>query len=187
MQEDGSVVVTIKAGFALAFVNFFMKQNTIMQHTEKMQMQRHHYRKLIVMAVLSFVSMYILMYSMANSINNVFPNINQFYMAGLMTMPMIIIEVILMRSMYMNKKLNTAIISLSIVLLIAFYAGIRVQAGVTDKQFLKGMIPHHAAAILMSTKAPSNDPDIKKLQQEIISSQQKEITEMKAKLRELNK
>ena len=40
------------------------------------------------MAVLSFISMYILMYAMADSFANVIPNINQFYMAGLMTMPM---------------------------------------------------------------------------------------------------
>lgn len=156
---------------------------------EHPQTNKHvkHYNKLIVMAVLSFISMYILMYSMANSIDNVFPNVNQFYMAGLMTMPMIIIEVILMRSMYMNKKLNAVVIGLSVVLLIGFYSGIRVQAGVTDKQFLKGMIPHHAAAILMSEKSKSQDPDIKKLQQEIITSQQHEIEIMKAKLKELNK
>lgn len=56
------------------------------------------------MALLSFASMYILMYSMVNTISNVFPNINQFYMAGLMTMPMIIIENALMSSMYMSKN-----------------------------------------------------------------------------------
>jgi uncharacterized protein (DUF305 family) len=61
------------------------------------------------------------------------------------------------------------------------------QAGVTDKQFLKGMIPHHAAAILMSTKYTAQDPEIQKLQQEIITSQQEEIKIMKAKLKELNK
>lgn len=138
------------------------------------------------MGVLSFISMYILMYSMANDISNVYPNINQFYMAGLMTMPMIIIEVVLMTSMYMNKKMNAVIISVSAIALIAFYSCIRVQAGVTDKQFLKGMIPHHAAAILMSEKYTAQDPEIKKLQQEIISSQEEEIKEMKAKLKELD-
>ncbi len=50
-----------------------------------------HYQKLLIMAVLSFISMYILMYSMVDRFANVFPNVNQFYMAGLMTMPMIII------------------------------------------------------------------------------------------------
>lgn len=159
-----------------------MKQ---MNHEQHHSMNRKHYRKLLIMVVLSFISMYILMYSMANDISNVFPNINQFYMAGLMTMPMIIIEVILMGSMYMNKKLNAVIIGVSTVALIAFYLCIRVQAGVTDKQFLKGMIPHHAAAILMSEKYPAQDPEIRKLQQEIISSQQEEIKVMKAKLETL--
>ena len=156
-------------------------------HVEKQHtgMKSKHYKKLIIMAVLSFISMYILMYSMADEFSNVYPNINQFYMAGLMTMPMIIIEIILMGSMFMNKKLNAIIVGLSGVALIIFYLCIRVQAGVTDKQFLKGMIPHHAAAILMSTKAPSQDPEIKKLQEDIISSQQREIMEMKAKLKEL--
>lgn len=118
--------------------------------------------------------------------SNVYSNVNQFYMAGLMTMPMIVIEVLLMRMTYMNKKLNAVIISLSCIALIAFYLCIRVQAGVTDKQFLNGTIPHHAAAILMSKKSASEDPDIQKLQQEIISSQQEEMKLMKAKLKELN-
>jgi len=127
------------------------------------------------------------MYSMADSFSNVYSNINQFYMAGLMTMPMIIIEMVVMSNMYINKKFNAVIISLSAVALIVFYSCIRVQAGVSDKQFLKGMIPHHAAAILMSEKSATQDPEIKKLQQEIISSQEEEIKVMKAKLKELEK
>lgn len=139
-----------------------------------------HYKKLLWMVILSFVSMYVLMYSMVNSYNNALPNINQFYMAGLMTMPMIIIELLLMRSMYMNKKLNTIILAVSAVLLIGFYLFIRQQTAVGDRQFVRGMIPHHAAAILMAKKANLSDPEIKKLAEEIISSQEKEIADMKA-------
>lgn len=145
------------------------------------------YRKLLIMLILSFISMYILMYAMANSLENVYPNINQFYMASLMTMPMIIIELVLMGKMYMNKKLNAVLISLSSVALIGFFLLIQFQTAVSDKQFLKGMIPHHAAAILMSEQSGSQDPAIKKLQQEIISSQREEIKVMKAKLKELEK
>jgi len=136
---------------------------------ENYEQSKHakHYNKLIIMAVLSFISMYILMYSMADSINNVYPNVNQFYMAGVMTMPMILIDLALMRSMYMNKKINAVIISLSSIVFIVFYLCVRQQVSVSDKQFLKGMIPHYAAAILMSTKAPSNDPDIKKIARRI--------------------
>lgn len=145
-----------------------------------------HYKKLLIMVVLSFISMYILMYAMANSLENIYPNINQFYMAGLMTMPMIIIELILMGKMYSNRKLNISLITICSVGLIAFFLLIQSQTAVSDKQFLKGMIPHHAAAILMSEQSKSQDPEIKKLQQEIISSQQEEIRVMKAKLKFLN-
>src|SRR5688572_17843050 len=108
-------------------------------------MQRKpHYKKLTIMAILSFISMYILMYSMVNAFDNVFLNINQFYMAGVMTMPMIIIEIILMNAIYTDRKRNAIIIGLSAVALIVLFGGIRLQTAVTDKQFLKSMIPHHS-------------------------------------------
>ncbi len=148
--------------------------------------EREHYKKLMVMVVLSFMSMYMLMYAMVNTFANVIPNVNQFYMAGLMTVPMIFIEMALMGSMYMDKKLNTIIIGVSSILLIAFFVFIRQQSAVSDKQFLKSMIPHHASAILMCEKANLQDPEIKGLCQSIISGQQAEIDQMKAKLQELD-
>jgi uncharacterized protein (DUF305 family) len=148
--------------------------------------EREHYKKLMVMVVLSFMSMYMLMYAMVNIFANVIPNINQFYMAGLMTVPMIFIEMALMGSMYMDKKLNTIIIGVSSILLIAFFVFIRQQSAVSDKQFLKSMIPHHASAILMCEKANLQDPEIKDLCQSIISGQQAEIDQMKAKLHEVD-
>lgn len=141
-----------------------------------------HYQKLLIMGVLSFISMYILMYSMVNTLSNVLPNTNQFYMAGLMAMPMIIIELLLMRSMYMNKRLNLIIMAVSALLLVGFYFAIRQQVAINDKQFLKSMIPHHAGAILMCDQADITDPEIKKLCEGIVASQEQEIAQMKAKL-----
>ena len=148
---------------------------------------KSQYSKLMWMIVISFVAMFILMYSMVDKSENVVINVNQFYMAGLMTAPMIIIEMILMGGMYMKKKLNLVIISISAVALVACFFFIRVQTAVSDKQFLKSMIPHHAAAILMVNGANINDPEIKKMANDIISSQQKEIDFMKAKLKEMEK
>lgn len=148
-------------------------------------MHGSHYKALAIMGALSFISMYILMYSMVNAFENVFTNVNQVYMAGLMAAPMMIIEILLMRSMYMNKQLNLVIIGFSALALVAFYMSIRKQAFVSDKQFLKSMIPHHAGAILMCENANIQDPEIKKLCEEIIASQQREIAQMKAKLEEL--
>lgn len=161
-----------------------------------MEMQHEHqshkmssamYKKLALMILLSFIAMYILMYAMVDKISNVIPNINQFYMAALMTMPMLILELIIMAGMYMNKKLNAILIAVGLIGIISFFLCIRQQAGVGDKQFLKSMIPHHAAAILMVEKAAIKDPEIKELARNIITSQQAEIEQMKAKLKELKK
>lgn len=47
------------------------------------------------------------------------------------------------------------------------------------------MIRHRAGAILMCKQAPISDPEIRELCNTIITGQQAEIDQMKAKLREL--
>ena len=141
-----------------------------------------HYGKLLVMAFFSYASMYILMYSMVDTLSNVIPNLNQYYMAGLMTAPMIILELLLMGSMYGPKKINAAIILVSLLVLTFCFIAIRTQFAITDQQFLRSMIPHHAAAVLMVQQTDIQDPEIKKLAENILSSQQKEIDFMKSRL-----
>ena len=149
-------------------------------------MHKIQYKKLLWMVILSFTAMFILMYSMVDKFANVIVNVNQFYMAGLMTAAMIIIEMAVMSSMYMHKKTNAVIIGISAVALVTCFIFIQNQTAVTDRQFLKSMIPHHAAALLMAKEANINDPEIKKLVGDIISSQQKEIDFMKAKIKEMD-
>src|SRR5438094_8837692 len=48
------------------------------------------------------LDVHILMYAMVNRFANVYSNLNQFYMAGLMTAPVVVIELALMGSMYDN-------------------------------------------------------------------------------------
>lgn len=157
------------------------------EHQHSKLMSAAMYKKLALMIVLSFIAMYILMYAMVDKLANVIPNVNQFYMAGLMTMPMLIIELLIMGSMYMKKKINILLIISGFVGMIVFFLCIHQQAGVKDKQFLKSMIPHHAAAVLMVEKASLTDPEIKELANKIITSQQKEIQQMKDKLKALDK
>jgi uncharacterized protein (DUF305 family) len=151
-------------------------------HKEKAEgmphMKHMHYYHLLVMAVLSFLAMYVLMHSMVNAFSNVYANYNQFYMAGLMTAPMVLIELIVMRSMHQDKRLNTAIIAISLVALAGFFLMTRQQTAIGDKQFLRSMIPHHAGA----RKLPSRTPNC----QRILTSQQSEIDQMKRKLAALD-
>lgn len=142
------------------------------------------YRRLLLMGFLSFLSMYVLMYMMVDRIENVFPSVNQFYMAGMMTVPMIIFELTLMGAMYPNKKMNVALMAVMVFVGILFIAGIRTQAAVTDTQLMKSMIPHHAGAILMCEEARLQDPELQALCQEIIATQVEEIDVMRTKLQE---
>ena len=147
----------------------------------------HAYGRLTAMIAMSFVAMYILMYAMVDTFSDVFPNVNQFYMASLMTAPMVAIELLLMRSMYENKKANIAILALSIVAIGGFFLLIRLQAAVGDKQFLKSMIPHHSGAILMCQRASITDPEVKKLCAGIVQGQRSEIDQMNALIKKLEK
>lgn len=154
-------------------------------HHRKADMTRGHYRRLLLMAGLSFLAMYGLMYAMVDQAANVYANLNQLYMAALMTAPMVLLELGLMGSMYPSKKLNRGIAAASAVALVGFWLLIRQQTAISDAQFLRSMIPHHAGAILMCEKAAIKNAQIVKLCGNIESSQQAEIAEMKAILARL--
>lgn len=143
-------------------------------------MNRMHYRQLLIMAGLSFVAMYFLMYAMVNVIGNVYMSLNQVYMAGLMTAPMVLIELVVMRAMYQDKRLNALVAVAAVVAGLAFFTFIRLQTGIGDRQFLRSMISHHASAILMCEQAPIQDPEIQDLCRGILAGQQAEIDQMKA-------
>jgi uncharacterized protein (DUF305 family) len=149
------------------------------QHSAHMS-GKNMYLRFGIMLVLNFIAMYILMYAMVDAFGSVYSNLNQVYMAGLMTAPMAILEVALMRGMYQNKAWNFAIAGAGLVFLILFWWAIRVQTAIGDAQFIRSMIPHHSGAILMCTEAPIEDAELKQLCQEIISGQQREIDQMKA-------
>jgi uncharacterized protein (DUF305 family) len=127
------------------------------------------------------------MYAMVDVFGNVLSNLNQVYMAGLMTAPMIVIELLLMGMMYHNKKLNRLLIGISAVVGVLLFAAIRQQTLISDTQFIRSMIPHHAGAILMCNEAPIEDPEIKELCKNISASQAQEISQMKAILQRLKK
>ncbi len=150
-----------------------------------MKMQTNHYRRLLIMIGLHFIAMYILMYAMVNVFDNVFNSFNQVYMAALMTSSMVLIELPLMSSMYKSRKVNVIILAAGVLLLIGSFMLIRKQALISDRQFLRSMIPHHAGAILMCKNASLQDREIQELCRTIVSGQQAEIDQMKRKLDEL--
>ena len=152
-----------------------------------MEMQTHHYRQFFIMIVLHFIAMYIFMYAMVDVFGHVFNSFNQVYMAALMSASMVLIEIPLMSGMYKSKKLNIIILAVGLIVLIASFMAIRRQVAISDRQFVRSMIPHHAGAILMCNEASIQDQEIKNLCRNIVTSQQAEIDQMKAILARMGK
>lgn len=142
------------------------------------------YRTLALMALLSFAAMYVFMYAMVDRVENALPNLNQAYMAALMAAPMVVIELILMRHMYMNARANLISYALCALIGLGAFFAIRSQTAIGDAEFLRSMVPHHAGAILMCEQAQLTDPDIRELCEGIIAGQQQEIARMKELLAE---
>lgn len=138
------------------------------------------YLRLLVALGVSYVVMFASMFSRVNTFDNVFLSLNQVYMAGLMVAPMLLIMLIVMGSMFKNKRLNVVLFVAGVALTGLFWLLERTQAGVGNQQFLRSMIPHHAGAILVCREASLTDPRIEELCRQIIESQEREIREMKA-------
>lgn len=148
--------------------------------------KKNSYAKFIGMLIASFVAMYITMYLNTYTIDHVYFSLTRFYMTCLGISAMAIIMFVAMRDMYQNKKKNIAIVLGSIVLFIGALGLVRAQAPIVgDVLWMRAMIPHHSIAILTSERADIKDPEVKKLAEDIIKAQKKEIEEMKAMIKRL--
>ena len=79
-----------------------------------------------------------------------------------------------------------AILIGSLVLFVGALVLVRAQKPIVgDVIWMKAMIPHHSIAILTSERADIKDPEVKKLAEDIIKAQRKEIEEMKAMIKRL--
>lgn len=143
------------------------------------------YTKFVLMLVGSFIAMYITMYFNTYETNHVHFSLTRFYMACLGISAMAVIMLLFMLNMYKNKKKNVAIFLGSFILFVSALTLVRTQTPIGDVLYMKAMIPHHSIAILTSKRADINDPEVRKLADEIIKSQEREIAEMKALIKKL--
>lgn len=142
------------------------------------------YVMLLLGTALSYAAMYLIMYSMVDRAEHVYFNLSNVYMTGLMAGSMVPIMLLTMLGMFRNKRLNVAFWAGSAAALALCWFLLRAEAGVGDRQFMRAMIPHHSAAIQMAKESSITDPRLKKIVEDIIASQEREIAEMKAMLAE---
>ncbi|MDN3584967.1 DUF305 domain-containing protein [Mucilaginibacter flavus] len=150
-------------------------------------MEKGNYKTFALMLILSFVIMYGVMFLNVDQADHVYLSMTRFYMTLMMVAAMALLMLAMMRMMYKNRKLNMVIILSSTAAFVLSLVGVRTQTFVGDVQYMKGMIPHHSIAIMTSKNANIKDPEVRKLADGIIKTQEKEIAQMKAILARMKK
>lgn len=139
------------------------------------------------MIIVSTIIMFGMMYLNVYEISHIFFSQTRAFMALMMGSMMTIIMLLFMWKMYDKKKFNFGILIVSVMIFWGSLFMVRSQSAVDDVSWMKAMIPHHSIAILTSKRANLKDPEVKKLAENIIEAQEKEITEMKELIKELEK
>ena len=151
-------------------------------HTKK-----NPYVKFAIIMAVSFVIMYIIMFLNVAEFAHIYNSLTRFYMTTLMIAIMAINMLLFMWKMYPNRQINMGIIAFATISFFGTLYLLRTQTPINDVQYMKAMIPHHSSAIMTSKHANIKDPEVKKLSEEIIKSQEEEIAEMKNILKRMKK
>jgi hypothetical protein len=130
------------------------------------------------MIATSTVAMYCLTYTNVEAFDHVRWSEERLYMALLMGGAMALVMLGFMWSMHRSLRANLGIIAGGLALMaVALYLS-RSQRFVDDREYMKGMIPHHSIAILTSEHADLDDVRVCELADAIIRAQREEIDEM---------
>jgi hypothetical protein len=129
--------------------------------------------------------MFALMYLNTYALDHIFFSETRAYMALVMGSAMAIVMLVFMLQMYTNQPMNIGIfVGSALVFALSLWL-VRSQVTVEDVSYMKAMIPHHSIAILTSERANISDSRVRKLADDIIEAQRREIAEMKVLITEL--
>ena len=139
----------------------------------------NQYARFAAMIATSTVVMFGLMYLNTYQLGHVLFSETRIYMALIMGACMAIIMLTFMLGMYKQRRVNIGIYVASVGIFAFALWMVRSQTTVQDVSYMRAMIPHHSIAILTSERAEISDPRVRKLADEIIATQRREISEMK--------
>ncbi|MEQ8577985.1 MAG: DUF305 domain-containing protein [Balneola sp.] len=146
------------------------------------------YLKFFIMIGTSMIAMFFLMYLHSYElIDHAWFSETRLFMTMIMGGAMIIIMLAFMLNMYRSKKANISIMTGGFLLIIISVWLVRSQSTVSGTDYMEGMIPHHSIAILTSERANIQDKRVRKLADEIIKAQKREIKEMEWLINDIKK
>ena len=154
---------------------------------EEKQMGGMTWGRFAAMIATSIFIMFFLMYQLVYSIDHAMFSINRLVASLVMGSVMTLVMLGFMWSMYKGKTTKMAVLAGALVLAVALLATNRSQALIDDVAFMKSMIPHHSIAINNARRSTISDPRVRKLADEIIAAQVREIAEMKALIEDIER
>ena len=143
------------------------------------------YARFGAMIATSTIVMFGLMYLNTYQFDHVHFSETRAYMALVMGATMAVVMLTFMLGMYKNRRVNFGILGGSVAVFAVALWLVRSQTTVDDVSYMRAMIPHHSIAILTSERARISDPRVRKLADQIIEAQRREIDEMKTLIRDL--
>ena len=142
---------------------------------------------MVIMFIGSFIVQYYLMSPIMVS-NRIYitNNIGKAYIATIMGLFMVLLEVMMHDHQYHVFSTNFYIILAALLALFVYLY--RKQVAINDTQYLEGMIEHHSMALLTSEQIlnKTDNYDVAKLAKNIIHQQEDEIREMRELLKKPN-
>jgi lipid-A-disaccharide synthase-like uncharacterized protein len=135
---------------------------------------------MIVMFIGSFIVQYFLMPPiMVSDTMYITNNIGKAYLATIMGISMVILEIMMRDYQYHVLSLNWYAILFGLLAIFVYFY--RKQTAINDKQYLEGMIEHHSMALFTSKEIlkKTDNYDIAKLAKNIISQQKDELRTMR--------
>jgi hypothetical protein len=131
--------------------------------------------------------MFFLMYQLVYSSEHLMLSVNRLVAAFIMGSVMTAVMLAFMWSMYRGQALKIGVVVGALALGVLLLAMNRGQTLIGDVTFMKAMIPHHSIAINNARRADISDPRVRKLADQIIAAQVREIAEMKLLIEDIER
>jgi len=146
-----------------------------------------NYPRFMAMVGTSMLTMLGLMYLNTYVVDHVFWSETRFWMMFVMGSVMAMVMIAFMWRMYKNTAKNWIIVGVALVTFAIALFLVRSQTTVDDSDYMAAMIPHHSIAILTSERAGIEDIRVRKLANDIIRAQRREIAEMRWLLEDIDR
>lgn len=139
------------------------------------------------MIATSMVVMFFLMYQLVYEADHATFSLNRLLASLIMGAVMTLVMLGFMWPMYKGTATKAAVLAGAALAAAGLLYVNRSQALIGDTAFMEAMIPHHSIAINNARKADITDPRVRRLADQIIAAQVREIAEMKLLLEDIER